>query len=251
MADNENYIYTERDCDLIEGPFVVRPCKWHRSVKKRATALRRLLVRPTARIRERIVEYPLVIAAMAKLPTGSRVADLGGASSTLALQLVYLNHEVHVLDLRPCPLKHPRLVARQINAFDNDLPENYFQAISCISVIEHVGLDRYGGKTDGNSDRDMLQEMRRLIKPKGMLLLSAPYGTGHNPCIDGKPCGYRIYNKVELAELLGGFEVESLRFFVMDNGVWLEKNQDAADRVPTARPVNAIFFAQLCVPGNK
>ena len=36
------------------------------------------------------MEYPLAIAAMAKLPKDARVADLGGASSLLGLYLPFL-----------------------------------------------------------------------------------------------------------------------------------------------------------------
>ena len=194
------------------------------------------------------MEYPLAIAAMAKLPQGSRVADLGGASSLLGLYLTSLGHEVHVLDLRPSPLQHPNLKVQQIDAFDNDLPDNHFDGISCISVIEHVGIVRYGGQERIDGDLVMLKEMRRLCKPNGLIVLSGPYGKGHDPENDGPPAGYRIYNQDRLDKLLQGFGVESLQFFVMENGVWLEKDQQTADRVPTSRPIDAIFCTQLRNP---
>jgi len=192
------------------------------------------------------VEYPLAIAALAKLPKNSRVADLGGASSLLGLYLTSLGHEVHVLDLRLSPLQHPNLKVQQINAFDNTLPDNNFDGISCISVIEHVGIVRYGGEQRIDGDFAMLKEMQRLCKPQGLIILSAPYGKGHDPENDGPPSGYRIYNRDRLDKLLQGFDVESLQFFEMENGVWIEKDQQSADQTPKSRPVNAIFFAQLC-----
>ena len=245
MESDPNYIYEEHQWRSIEGPFTIQHCKVCRSIKKRFTALRRLVFQPRGRMRERIVEYPLAIAAMAKLSKGSRVADLGGASSLLGLYLTSLGHEVHVLDLRPSPLQHPNLRVQQIDAFDNTLPDNHYDGISCISVIEHVGIVRYGGEQRINGDFVLLKEIQRLCKIQGLIVLSGPYGKGHNPETDGPPSGYRIYNRDRLDILLQGFDVASRQFFVMEGGVWLEKDQQTADQVPTSRPINAIFFAQL------
>ena len=63
--------------------------------------------------------------------------------------------------------------------------------------------------------------------------------------MDGPPAGYRIYNQDRLAKLIEGFEVEALQFFVMENGVWIERDQQTADQAPTSRPINAIFITQL------
>ena len=247
MTKTNDYIYTESQCLQIEGPFTYRQSKWYRSLKKRFSALRKLIFHRVGRLRERIVEYPLVVAAAGSLPSGSRVADIGGASGLLALQLVYLGHEVHVLDLRAYLMHHPRLISQQLDVFDNNLDDNYFDAVSCISVIEHVGIERYGGRSRPDGDFALMREIKRLTQPRGLVLLSAPYGNGHDPACDGKPSGFRIYNRNRLKNLLEGYQTESLRFFVMENGCWLEKDQQTADKTPTCRPIQAIFFAQLRV----
>jgi len=244
MADAD-HIYSEDQCGLIEGPFTVQRSKWVRSLEKRWARLRRRFCKSSARLRERIVEYPLTLAAMAALPENSRIADVGGASSLLGLELTYLGHEVHVLDLRPYPMRHAKLTSHQLDLLSNDFPNDYFNAISCISVIEHAGLERYGGHGRPDGDLAFIQELRRLCQTDGLIILSAPYGQGHDPSTHGEPKGFRIYDKARLEKLLQGFDVKSLRFFVMDNGHWLEKNQQAADLVPTSRPIRAIFFALL------
>ena len=248
MTELDDYIYSERQCRLLEGPFSYTRSKWYHSLEKRVNSLRWLFYRPRARLRERIVEYPLVLAALSLLPPRSRIADLGGASSLLPLQMIYLGHEVHLLDLRPCPLQHPQLHAHRLDIFDNNLQNDHFHAVSCISVVEHVGIERYGGKARPDGDFALMNEIKRLTHPSGLVVISAPYGCGHDPATNGPPLGYRIYNRNRLQKLLEGFEVESLRFFVMEKGCWLEKDQTSADKVPTSRPISAIFFAQLRLP---
>ncbi len=122
MADEQqDYIYTEQEYGSFEGPFVIAQSKLHRSIKKRFTALRRLFTRPRGRLRERIFEYPLALAHLAGLKENSRVADIGGASSLLSLEAVYLGHEVEVVDLRTCPWRHPRLHSVQADLFSKQL----------------------------------------------------------------------------------------------------------------------------------
>ncbi len=182
---------------------------------------------------------------MAGLSAPSRIADVGGASSLLPLELASLGHEVHVFDLRPCPLKHPGLFTHQINLFDNKFEDNFFDAVTCISVIEHVGLPRYGGEARPDADFALMKEFRRLIRTKGRIIISAPYGKGHDPTTDGAPLGYRIYDRKRLEKLLVPFKIEQLRFAAIEQGVWLEKTQSQADLCPTARPIKAVFFASL------
>lgn len=245
---DEHYIYSEDEYGLIEGPFVYEICKWHNTIRKRLRAVRRLLFRPRGRLRERIVEYPLALAVLGTLGEAKHIADIGGASSKFALEAVYLGHEVDVVDLRECPLRHPRLHSRQMNLFDNTLPDDSFDATVCISVIEHVGLERYGGRTGDQDDMRFMGELRRLTRPGGKVIVSGPYGQGHEPAADGYPRGYRIYDRSRLEALMTGFERERVQFFEMRQGIWLETDQNSADTIATARPVNGIFFAVLRVP---
>ena len=246
MADPD-YIYRQSDIDLFEGPFLISQHKFARSLEKRGRALAQRLSPPRARLRERIVEIPLTIAALSRLPAGAPVADIGGASSLLALQLAYLGLRVQVIDLRPYPLRHPNLAPTQLDLFDNQLPPAAFAAISCISVIEHVGLARYGGAERLRGDLDFIRELRRLCQPAGKIILSAPYGLGHDPAA-GPPHGYRVYDRPGLERLCQNLTVRQLRFFAIRDGVWLEVTQDEAASTPATRPINALFWAELINP---
>ena len=247
MSKGSDYIYTESQCDLIEGAFTYQQGKWRRSFMKRAASVARAFSRRTGRLRERVIEYPLTITALGRLPAGSRVADLGGASGLLALQLVYLGLEVHVLDLRAYPMRHPQLTFNQQDIFDSTLDDNYFDGLCCISVIEHAGIARYGSAVRPDGQKAMLAQIKRLVRPDGLVVLSAPYGQGHDPSGGAEPRGYRIYDRQRLAFLLDGFDVDSLKFFRMANGCWLETEQTAADEIPPSRPIDGIFWSLLRV----
>ncbi len=60
-------------------------------------------------VNERIVEQPFVFAALAGLPDGARIVDVGGSESTVGLSLATLGHRVTVVDPRAHPLRHPNL----------------------------------------------------------------------------------------------------------------------------------------------
>lgn len=49
-------------------------------------------------------------------------------------------------------------------------------SLSCLHVIEHVGLGRYGDPLNPEGSRLAATELQRILTPKGRLFLSAPVG---------------------------------------------------------------------------
>jgi SAM-dependent methyltransferase len=50
------------------------------------------------------------------------------------------------------------------------------RSLSCLHVVEHVGLGRYGGPLDPDGDLKAMRELRRVLAPGGQLLLAVPVG---------------------------------------------------------------------------
>jgi ubiquinone/menaquinone biosynthesis C-methylase UbiE len=55
-------------------------------------------------------------------------------------------------------------------------PDNSIDFLSSLSVIEHVGLGRYGDKIDFNGMQKSINEFTRVLKKNGILLVSVPVG---------------------------------------------------------------------------
>lgn len=142
-----------------------------------------------ARLDERTVEYPWVLA---RLGAGKGHLLDGGS----ALNIEFL-------------LDHPRLKDKTIVIYNlapeetfglpnvsylyGDLRETIlkdalFDAIACISTLEHIGMDNTllytadanFGQANTRDYRLVLNEFRRLLKPGGKLLLTVPYGRYEN-----------------------------------------------------------------------
>ena len=156
-------------------------------------------------VNERIVEIPHVYRALARIKPGGTIADVGAVESLVALSLAMLGYDVTAVDLRPYPFEHPRLrsVTGPIEEWDEK--DEMFDAIVCLSTIEHVGLGAYGeDPKDGRADVAAMKRMHALVKPGGLLVLTTRFGTA------GEDGFQRTYDRPGLEELLEGWLVDEL-----------------------------------------
>ncbi len=56
------------------------------------------------------------------------------------------------------------------------LPSTSADVVSLISTLEHIGLGRYGDPLDAEGDVRCMEEVRRVLRPGGHLVLTTPYG---------------------------------------------------------------------------
>ena len=173
-------------------------------------------------VNERIAEVPYVLRASGSLAPGAQVLDVGAAESTLAFSLAALGYQVTALDLHPYPLEHPNLRAVQAAVQDWATDET-FDAVTCVSTIEHIGLGAYGeARSAERADLAAMSRIRELTRAGGLLVLTTPYG------VSGKDEVQRTYDRSGLDELLEGWNVEDLTIIShVDSTTWV--SDDASD----------------------
>jgi 2-polyprenyl-3-methyl-5-hydroxy-6-metoxy-1,4-benzoquinol methylase len=190
-------------------------------------------------VNERIVEIPHAYRALARLEPGAKVADVGAAESLVAFSLALLGYDVTAVDLRPYPFEHPRLrsVTTPIEEWEDD---STFDAIICLSTIEHVGLGAYGEEPkEDRADLAAMRRMHELTAPGGLLVLTTRFGNAREAELE------RIYDQAGLQELLEGWTVEELTIVRReDDKTWMLVDgkatvQDGAEHVALVTAVRA------------
>jgi 2-polyprenyl-3-methyl-5-hydroxy-6-metoxy-1,4-benzoquinol methylase len=114
-------------------------------------------------------EYPWALQRAA-LASRSRVLDAGCGGSIFPIYLAAEGHLVHAVD-RQIPAGLANAYGVTVDYAGSDIsrmpfPDNTFDAVFCISVIEHLG---HGGATA------TMAELHRVLRLGGRLLLTTDY----------------------------------------------------------------------------
>ena len=171
---------------------------------------------------DRSIERPFVFS---NLPAAGRVLDVGCAGSDLPVVLACLGFEVVGIDQRPTHLSDPPFRFVRSDVRKTPFADRAFDVVTAVSTIEHIGLSgRYGSDEDSDGDRHAMEEIGRVTKPGGSILLTVPYGQS----AIFRPW-HRVYGSVQLQSLIKGLEVVKASFFVPDeHGLYRKVDQGRA-----------------------
>jgi SAM-dependent methyltransferase len=127
-------------------------------------------------------EYPWVLEQLVDVPKGAKTLDCGCGVSDFSLELYRRNYRPTGLDFfvgdspeRPgyglpnSYINNLKGKVEFINGGMNDIPadDNSFDVVTCISVMEHIVIEH---KNDPTYHRRCLDEMKRVLKPGGILI---------------------------------------------------------------------------------
>lgn len=87
-------------------------------------------------------------------------------------------------DIRGLGFDVPGLTAGKMDLTKIDLPDNSVESISCLHVIEHIGLGRYGDTIDPEGHLKAARELERILTPGGKLLLVLPMSENPKVCFN-------------------------------------------------------------------
>jgi SAM-dependent methyltransferase len=82
----------------------------------------------------------------------------------------------HFYDYRPADLRLDNLVSDHADILALPFADESIASLSCMHVVEHIGLGRYGDPLDPVGDLRAITELKRVLAPEGNLLFVVPVG---------------------------------------------------------------------------
>lgn len=111
------------------------------------------------------------------------------------------------IDIRPIDANLENLKVLDASILDLPYPDNSLESISCLHVIEHVGLGRYGDEIDPDGWKKSCKELQRVLAKGGRLYLSTPIGNSRI-CFNA----HRIFDPDSMIKAFNGFELKEFSF---------------------------------------
>ena len=112
---------------------------------------------------------------------------------------------VDYYEYRPADLNLSNLRTGTADLLALPFADRSVASISCMHVIEHVGLGRYGDPLDPDGDLKAMAELARVLAPGGDLLFVAPVG---RPRVVFN--AHRVYGLDDVLAAFGGLELNEL-----------------------------------------
>jgi hypothetical protein len=183
---------------------------------------------------ERVVEYPWIFRKVGAHQ--GNFLDAGCSGSDLSSKLASQGLEVYGVDIY-----RKNLIARGQPNFSfvlcdiRWLPfvDGSFDVVTAVSTLEHIGIGFYGDIEDSEGDTRSVNELRRVTKVTGNLLVTVPFGEWKITNMQ------RTYDCNTLKRLFGNFKANiDVDYFVRRNDVW--HKTDCVEVPVSSTRVNAV-----------
>ena len=98
------------------------------------------------------------------------------SSSVLTISVLSAFVDTIFIDYRPLKTKLSGLESISGNILDLPFDNGSINSLSCLHVIEHIGLGRYGDPLDAMGSIKAASELQRVLADNGNLFISVPIG---------------------------------------------------------------------------
>jgi SAM-dependent methyltransferase len=190
---------------------------------------------------DRFLEYPWMLKNI-KIKSG-RILDVGSTASNMLYDFLPREMEINSIDLNDKHFKDSAIKFSVGDIRKTEYPDDYFDVISCISTLEHIGVSgRYGSDEDADGDLKAVREMGRILKPGGEMLITVPYGIR-----DILPIN-KLYNKERIAELFKDFSLMEIKYkkYFDKFHLWLDTDEPEAAKTDILKDLwYAIAFIRV------
>jgi len=90
--------------------------------------------------------------------------------------MMSFNYKIKYFEYRPPNIELDNLEVSQADLLKLSFPDGSIASMSTMHVLEHIGLGRYGDKLDYDGDIKAINELVRVLKPGGDLMIVVPVG---------------------------------------------------------------------------
>ena len=146
--------------------------------------------------------YHLAWAAR-KLKSRAPVKHYDFSSSLAFCAIASAWIDIFHFDYRSPTITLAGLRAGQADLMGLPFPDGSLDSVSCMHVVEHVGLGRYGDPIDPQGDRNAAAELSRVLAPGGHLLFVVPVGEPRI-CFNA----HRVYGLSQVLDLFTTLKLE-------------------------------------------
>lgn len=164
----------------------------------------------------RLAEWKYMLNHLPDFP--AKILDVGSTTSLFVFKLQALGYKTNCLDQREPNFRLPKsVVFHRDNLMNLGIKPDIYDAVCCISTLEHIGMGRYDDPvcTEGG-DLQAVKEMLRVLKPGGRLIVTT--NICHETCIYNDEIRY---GEDRLRELMGEGRLLNLEYRYFDGRRWL------------------------------
>jgi len=121
---------------------------------------------------------------------------------------------VKFYDYRPADIRLNNLESLSADLLKLPFEDNSIKSLSCMHVVEHIGLGRYGEKINPNADLEAIDELKRVLAIGGHLLFIVPMGKTEKIEFNA----HRIYTLSQIKEYFNDLELKEFSLIPEKSG---------------------------------
>lgn len=125
--------------------------------------------------------------------------------------------DVIFVDIRPPEVSLARFKCKAGSILDLPFENSSVSSISCLHVVEHIGLGRYGDPIDPEGSKKACKELSRVLSPGGNLFFVVPVGAPR-VCFNA----HRVFSVAQIVEMFSGLVLKE--FSIVDDDELFHEN---------------------------